>query len=182
MRSTIIGLAAGLCLGIVGTHFLRPSANSTPDHDVLGDVRRGTRAGGQHDATRSPGLVGSVGHDETVPARLASIEDELRRLTRAVSALTNGAERTPGERPPTDAPRIPNDVSVETVRATWSDRLDRWEAWLRKSGPQDERHPVMWSRWEDLKRARRLLENARTLEDLRELSGGEFKITFKWPG
>jgi len=40
----------------------------------------------------------------------------------------------------------------------------------------------MWSRWEDLKRARRLLENARTLEDLRELSGGEFKITFKWPG
>jgi hypothetical protein len=156
MRNLLLGLALGGALGAGGVLLVlrptgEPSASESPP--------------------RGPRLEGAA-----IPAA----EAELRRLADAWSAASRGRAGSP-ESPAAPAPEGGAHPTVAALREAWSERLDQSLELLRAVGPKDERDPVHWSRWDDWERARRLLDEARTLEDLKRLSEGRFRIFFRWP-
>jgi hypothetical protein len=174
MRSFLVGAVLGVGLGVAGMLLFRSRAEPSPS-DAPVPARRATPGASPPPA---PAHTGPLESEAAILRRLTAVETELRRLVDALVALPKDAAAGSPASPTTAVGPAP---SPDDVRRRWTEVLDRMEEQLRAIGPQDDRDPVLWSRWDDVKRARKALAEAQTLEDLQRLSEGEFKSGFKWP-
>ena len=179
MRAFLVGAILGVCFGAAGVLVFRPPVPPS-QRDAIATPARPASATSR---PAEPTLTGWTNPDAALPGRLASVEAELRRVADALAALTNGAAAGAPAATSSQAPAGAADTAEveQALRRTWSAALDEMAERLRSSGPPDSSDPALWSRWDDIRRARSALAEAQSLADLRRLAEGEFKRTFKLP-
>ena len=179
-----LALVVGGVLGAV-LHAALRGTDSSPRDESVADAPRAT-----------PAPVDPPDRFEHMKARLEAIEAEVK-LLREEGAARGGrwakahedllerlgklgslvATVAPGGAPEDDSPR-----AVETMRSKWRQTLDemdrRLDALLKEGADPNE--IVMWSRLDDVRRARIALEAATDMKALRLLAQGEWKSTFKF--
>ncbi|MCC7139244.1 MAG: hypothetical protein IT460_12555 [Planctomycetes bacterium] len=180
MKMTACWFLAGVLLGGAGVVLLRPGAGSPPASSPAATPDPVARAPREL-AAAAPRPADA---DGVLAARLAAVEASLSRLALAVDALaTRAAEGRDAARPDAGSAPRPPPLDVEAVRVRWTAVLDALEERLRAAGPEPSPREdlVLWSRWDDARKARAALESARTEDDLRRLAAGEWRATFTLP-
>ena len=133
-----------------------------------------------------PAVGGTAVVDPSVHARLAALEAEVRRLREDLSARLDAlAKRVAAQgdvqvRGPAWAHVDDEPAEVERVKAIWRKNLataERFGLEMQRVEGENRfvRDPAQ------LERARAALDAARTLDDLRRLTEGEFASDFGWP-